>query len=306
MNTTKTNQELSEHDKRLLIINGAEATIQNNQGKLFNYAPFPRSTVDVVLSMGPQLHLSIEQSMKSLLKTQGKEAWGHDLGELLGRMIENDKAFLNKAFEAAIRFYQIDSSEEGMCHTESLEEYLRKTGTCGVFNRNRYLLTDKPQKDEPSENEVEENEVEEIIKLIPAIHLELLYAMLELLEPVFDEPRTVNDRVEHSVWGETSDNARADMLPYDGTPNCAIWEFKRWIDSHGTRRDAMAAAIKQEFQISDHPEINEHMRTGCENLKELDDPAVRFFVDQAEGRMYLDPKGRWVRGPISRGKDGKP
>ena len=290
MNTTNINRELSEYDRRLLIGEEVEHAIRNTQNNLFNYYPFPKSTLIAASSVGPEAHLAIEKSMKFLLKALGKEpGCEHGLDKLLGLMSETTTTFLNKegintefrikeflkkAFLEAIGFYQIDPNKKDMCHTKSLEKYLCETGNCKFFQFIRYWHTDKP----------DENEVEKVIKLIPAIHLELLYAMYELLEPHHYAPWTVNDRVEVSVMRETTESGRADRLQYDENPDCAAREFMRWIRRQGTRRDAMAAAIKRDFQISDHPEINELMRTGCENLKKLDDPAVRFFIAQAEGQ----------------------
>ena len=313
MNTTKTNQELSEYEIRWLISEELNHTIRSTENNLFNYWPFPNSTAVEAFRVGSSAHLSIELSMKFLLKAQGKETKKeHNLAPLLDLMSETTTTFLSKegintealntealekAFEAAISLYQIDSRKEGMCHTKSLKKYLCKTGSAYFFNNNiRYWPIEKP----------DENKVEEVVKLVPAIHLELLYVMRELLDPFHDKPWTVNDRVEHKVILETTGSARAELLPDDGTPDCAAGEFKRWIGSQGTLRDAMAAAIKQDFQISAHPEINELMRAGYENLKKQDDTAVRFFVDQAKGRMHFDPILGWGRGPIPRGKDGKP
>ena len=267
-------QTLSECDQKFLIVEEVRHSINSVQTDLFNYFPFPKSEAKSVSQRGPEAHLSIEKAMKFLLHRKAvKTGRSHGLESLLNLMNEADKEYLERAFREAVEFYLINPTDNGMGHTESLAKYLDKTGSEKFFTLMRYWHIENPTEDK----------MNKIIKLIPAIHSELLYAMLELLMPIHAPLRTVNDRVEDQIIRTTTESQDASRLPYDGTLDCAASECIRWVRRYGTRKEAMTDAIKQRFQVSGYPEINDLFENSYHTLKHLNDPAVRFFIAQADG-----------------------
>ena len=274
-----TNEELTPYERDWLIREEVRRTIVSTSHELFNYWPFPKSNATDVSARGPQAHLAIEKSLKFFLAEAGSNVdRTHDLENLLGELeqVQKDCAqFLETAFQEAREFYCINPEKEGLEHTKSLSSYLNETGNGAFFQLMRYWHIEQRTN----------QSMERIIKLMPVLHLELLYA-IHVLHEIRDTQRTVNDRVDIAVTRETTERASS-ILAYNDNPDCPARECNRYFSQYQTRSAAMAEAIKRKFQVAG-PEFNRFLEQSYQNLKPSTDPAVRYFIAKVAGEMECD------------------
>ena len=271
-----TNEELTCRDRHWLIREEVRRTIVSTSHELFNYWPFPKSNAIDVSARGPQAHLAIEKSMKFILNEAGVRTDNrHNLKDLLDELetVKKESAeFLETAFLEARNFYSINSRKKGLGHARSLSGYLNETGNEKFFQLMRYWHIEQPT----------DQSMQRIIKLVPVLHLELLYA-IGVLHEIPDTQRTVNDRVDIAVTRETTERASS-ILAYNDNPDCPARECIRFFRQYETRSAAMAEAIKRKFQVGG-PEFNSFLERSYQNLKSSTDPAVRYFLAKAAGEM---------------------
>ena len=206
-------------------------------------------------------HLSIEKAIKFLIREAGGEiVEKHHLGNRFRNLKMNDEksaAFLEDAFEAAKNLYGLNDKADGMTHFRSLEVYLETTGSDDVFDQIRYWELD------PSIGEIFLRQVH------ISIHMELLYGLHEILIQPHRDKDTVEARVERAV--ETSIFENGGPIYDRATP------FSQWLNQFGTRREAMAHAVRCNFALEDNY-TSEITSAAYKSLLEAKDLAVRYFA----------------------------
>ena len=228
----------------------------------------PYITIAQVMNRVAIAHLSIEKAIKFLIREAGGERVDiHHLGNRFRELKEHDcesAAFLEDALESAVSFYGLNPREKGMSHLRSLESYLEATGSDGKFNNIRYWEL------RPTLEEV-------LIRQVHiSIHMELLYALHEILiEP--DRPKdTVENRVDRAVETAMSPNA---IIGYGQRPSKRgeLSSYIRWIEDCGSYRAALSTAVRGDFTLGDNY-ASEISRAVYKSLLEAKDPAVRYFA----------------------------
>ena len=234
----------------------------------------------------PIAHLAIERGLKALISDAGGNAEEtHALNRLhkdLKKSDQDSAAYLEMAFEDAVRFFGYNVNRKGFRQFRSLDDYLSKVGTENAFEELRYWAIGEPSKGESP-----------IPYISPPIHRELLCALACLF--LNDDRPTVSDRVErevshamfhgrHLIW-RSDDTSRRDSIHW-------YWE---WLSKgHATRRDALNEAMRSDFIVREDDEfITETLREAYNDLIKSKDPAVRYYIS----RLTYLPKGSQSRNP---------
>ena len=233
---------------------------------------FPHITTAQVMNRVSLAHLSIERTLKFLIYEKGSHAEKiHDLQKLLAelRIHESDAVnFLEEAFQSAVRHYRLKPGAKHMTHFRSLEKYLEETGSRKDFEGIRYWEL------EPSLDKLL------LRRLFLFIHMELLYALHEILiEP--DRPKeTVGARVRWKVrrtlWEDTGLGLRPG--PIEGQP---AERYRQWLDEFPSWEDALGDAVQRDFK-TDNELVNATTREAYASLLESKDPAVRYFASRLD------------------------
>ena len=231
----------------------------------------------------PISHLAIERGLKALISDAGgTEESIHALNKLYENLQNCDKKsseFLAVAFEDAVRFFRYNVKAKGFGHFASLDKYLSKVGTKGVFDALRYWSIGVPGKGE------------RLIRYIsPPIHRELLYALWCLFSDDNPNPETVSGRVERTVT-----HAMLEGRDFVWSPEKkqSIRWYIDWLKDHSTLRGALQEAVSKGLAIRDDEFVSQTLRDAYNELKQSDDPAVLYFIHTL---TYL-PKGSQPRNP---------
>ena len=233
---------------------------------------FPHITAVQVMNRVSLAHLSIERTLKYLIQSGGGSFEEiHDLRNLFAELKHHDPdsaEFLREAFHSAVRHYRLKPGTKHMGHFQSLERYLEETGSNKDFQGIRYWEL-KPSLDEPLLN-----------RLFYVIHMELLYALHEILiEP--DRPKeTVEVRVRWKVgkalWEDVGLGLRVGSI--EGKP---AERYRRWLEEFPSWSGALADAVQRDFETSNEF-VNAATRKAYTSLLESRDPAVRYFASRLD------------------------
>ena len=208
--------------------------------------------------------------MKFVIDEAGGDfAKDHDLPSRLRelRQCEPDSAeFLEEAFEAAVRHYRYNANATDMKHLKSLETYLEATGSDKHFQDIRYW-------------ELTQSTGEIIVRQIYlTLHMELLYAMSEILLAPERPKDIVATRVERAVRGAMFSNRRISYTPGSDKER-SVKAYIEWLQGFAGCREAFAAAYR-EGVATDNAFMLQTLRDAHQELSESKDPAVRYLVQR--------------------------
>ena len=250
-------------EKRYIIQHSIEDVIDVLQGAPIQRDMVAQITVVQVMNRIPVAHLSIERAMKFLItKAGGQFDEEHSLEGRLKELNEHDREaadFLNTAFREAVDHYGYNPKAPYMGHLENLQKYMHETGSNAAFQRMRYW-------------ELEQSLNDDLIrKIYPSLHLELLHALREILLNPERPKDTVTVRAERAAEFALTNNARGTSA------EDSLDRYVEWLQRHDNFRQAMASAVKENFNIGDDY-AQETTRRAYAELMESKDPAVRYFA----------------------------
>ena len=213
-------------------------------------------------------HLSIERAIKFLItEAGGSFLEEHNLRDRYRELLQHDVAsseFLEEAFEAAVHHFRYNYNLTDLKHLKNLERYLEITGSDKVFQDIRYWEL-KQLTDEAVLHHV----------CLP-IHVELLYALSELLLPQDLPKQIVADRVEEAVgqamW-QFQDLAYGPGTPKERSVNAYI----KWRQGFNTWSEALADAVRKGFNLGDDL-MADITRNAYRTLISSSDLAVSYFA----------------------------
>ena len=225
-------------------------------------------TIAQVMNRVSTAHLSIERAMKFLITEAGRPLIeNHDLPSRLNELRQHEPAsaqFLEEAFTAAVEHYQYNANALHMKHLQSLETYLRATGSDKHFQDIRYW-------------ELTQSTNEDIVRKIDlCLHLELLHAVWELLMPAGRTRENVSLRVEGAV--QTALRPRNLAYAPDTERELSVKSYLRWLNGFRSDRDAMTKALR-EGEAPDEQFTLEMLKRAYQELSNSTDLAVRYFAE---------------------------
>ena len=231
---------------------------------------FSHVTAVQVMNRVSLAHLSIERTLKYLIQSGGESFEKiHDLQDLFAELkhCDPDSAeFLREAFHSAVQHYRLKPGAKHLGHFQSLERYLEETGSNEDFQGIRYWEL-KPSLDNPLLN-----------RLFYVIHMELLYALHEILiDP--DRPKeTVEARVRWKIrkvlWEDVGLSLRVGTI--EGQP---AEGYRNWLNEFSSWSGALADAVQRDFKTT-NALANDVTRKAHASLLESKDPAVRYFASR--------------------------
>ena len=280
---------MGEFERRIVQISIEDVIRILEDSPARNHPILPHITIAEVMNRVSIAHLSIEKTIKFLIRKAGGDfEKEHDLGDRFHelRLFDQESAnFLEIAFKAAVKFYGLDSATKGVKYLAELENYLKVTGSINRFNDIRYW-----ELEDPFLVRVELQRVE------LSIHMELMHGLHEILIGP-DRPReTVESRVERAV-----ETAITGLSYGQGTMNGETLNFfTKWVKECGSFGKALCAAVRCNFALENQLAAN-FSRVAYKTLLEAKDPAVRFFAstldvlprqprDVVPEVEWLDPK----------------
>ena len=207
-------------------------------------------------------HLSIERAMKFLIsEADGPTIQKHDLSLLLNELRQQERTsaeFLDEAFKEAVQHYQYNPNMPRMKHLQSLERYLKATGSGKDFQDIRYWELNQS--------------TEEILvgQIYPALHLEILRAVSELLMPPGETKKTISLRVEMAV--------QEAMLPQN-LAYAPGESYIKWLREFETCRKAIRNGVRESAALPDDEFTRETIKEAHEQLRSSKDPAVKYFAE---------------------------
>ena len=233
---------------------------------------FPHITTAQVMNRVSLAHLSIERTLKLLIYEKGAPVEKiHDLLDLFLKLKTHDAEtgeFLEEAFRSAVRHYRLNPAAKHMSHFHSLERYLAETGSNEDFQEIRYWELE-PSLDKPL-----------LTQLFYVMHLELLYALHEILIEPDRTKETVEARVRWKVrkelWEEVGLNLRTGTVkgkPAEG--------YRQWLEQFPSWSKALADAVQGDFETGNEF-VNVATRRAYTSLLESRDPAVRYFASSLD------------------------
>ena len=228
----------------------------------------PEITAYQMMNRAPIAHLSIERGLKSLIiEFGGQHKDEHNLLPLyrkLGKLHPEAATFFSKSFDEAVRTYRYNVNTTGSEHLKSLKDYLSKVGSEKAFTAMRYW-------------EFEQSLDEEVLRRISLpIHRELLHALWQLFMSS-NHRMTVTDRIERTVRDAIFDPPKLAYSPGSEMETVVEW-YANWLfNEHSTCRDALADAVRQNFNVKDDF-INQLLSSAYDALLKSDDPAVQYFA----------------------------
>ncbi len=233
----------------------------------------------------PIAHLAIERGLKALIADSGaKRENTHSLQKLYRDLKEYDAdsaKFLDLAFSDAVDFFEYNTSVKGLRHFRSLDAYLSKTGHANAFNALRYWAIGEDPKD-----------ADPILYISPPIHRELLCALASLIGP--RPNHTVSQRVEQELLQAMFNRRDLWYTSDDSVKKQSIDAYLNWLSKiHKTQRSALEEAVALEFNVSDDEFIKRTLEAAYAELKQSNDPAVRYLID----RLSYLPKDSQRRNP---------
>ena len=205
-------------------------------------------------------HLSIERAMKFLISEAcGPTVQKHDLSLLLNKLRQQEPTsaeFLDKAFKEAVQHYRYNPNMPRMKHLQCLERYLKATGSNKNFQDIRYWELNQS--------------TEEILvgQIYPALHLEILRAVSELLMPPGETKKTISLRVEIAV--------QEAMLPQNLT-YAPGKSYIKWLREFETRREAIRNGVRESAALPDDELIRETIKEAHEKLRSFKRPRRKIL-----------------------------
>ncbi|MCY4617810.1 MAG: hypothetical protein OXD50_04550 [Chloroflexi bacterium] len=247
-------------------------------------------TVVQVMNRVSIAHLSIERALKFLITRAGRPLTKeHHLGDRLRELAQHEPRsadFLNHAFQVAVQHYRLNPKADNMGHLKSLESYLDVAGSDRAFQDLRYW-------------ELHQSPDEVLLRrLYLALHIELLYAVLELLRgrPPTD---TVAIRVERAV--KQAMQPASELACSSGTPQeDYVRSYLAWRRGFASWCDALADAVRSKFTNGDGF-ANGLVVKAYRELLESSDLAVSYFAGTLDvlPRQPRDviPPVEWIETP---------
>ena len=214
-------------------------------------------------------HLSIERAIKYLITAAGaaykKE---HDLKNCYDELSQCDPdsaAFLNQAFQAAVKHYNYNPDKKLMAHLASLPCYLQTTASNAIFQDIRYW-------------ELDQDTGSPILQtIILWIHMELLQALSEILLEAQRSKETVKHRVDRAVQeAMLPSNQFTHSLGFHG--DSPVRRYLDWLNSHESPTDALKHAAESQFEVGDDYSSS-IVKTAHQSLLRASDPAVKYFAN---------------------------
>ena len=221
-----------------------------------------------VMNRASMAHLSIERAIKFLItEAGGVFLEEHDLRDRYRELLQHDPAsskFLEESFEAAVHHFRYNYNLTDLKHLKNLERYLEVTGSAKIFQAIRYW-------------ELKQLTDEAVLRhLCLPIHVELLYALSELLLPQDLPKQIVADRVEEAVgramW-QFQDLAYGPGTPKERSVNAYI----EWRQGFNTWSEALADAVRKGFNLGDDL-MADITRNAYRTLISSSDLAVSYFA----------------------------
>ena len=214
-------------------------------------------------------HLSIERAIKYLITAAGAEfEEEHDLEDRFDELSQCDPesaAFLNQAFQAAVKHYNYNPNKKPIAHLASLHRYLQTTASNAIFNDIRYW-------------ELVQDTGSRILQtIILWIHMELLHALSEILLEAQRSKETVRHRVDRAVQ-------EAMLLPNQlayspgSRKESLVRRYQDWLNSHESPTDALKHAAESQFEVCDDFSSS-IVKTAHQSLLRASDPAVKYFAN---------------------------
>ena len=192
----------------------------------------------------------------------------HNLGRLFQLLQANAPEaakFLKAAFAAAVVHYRYNPNAANMTHLKSLEQYLEVAGSNEAFQDVRYW-------------ELEQSLDEVIVRTIYlSLHIELLYALSEILLDPKRPLQTVNNRVDRAVQHALFPKPDLAYAP-STTKEDSVRAYLNWLRTFSSGRDALADAVQRSFNIGDEFTAN-IARNAYDTLRSSSDLAVRYFAN---------------------------
>ena len=233
---------------------------------------FPHVTTAEVMNRASLAHIAIERTLKLLIYEKGTPFERiHDLRDLWAELKCHDlesAEFLEEAFQSSVRHYRIKPGAKHMTHFRSLERYFEETGSDEDFQEIRYWEL------EPSLDKLL------LRQLFLSIHMELLYAVHEILiEP--DRPKeTVEVRVRRKVRKALWEEAWQCLRP-GPTEGQLAERYRQWLEGFPSWEDALSDAVRRNFETGNEL-VNAATRRTHTSLLESKDPAVRYFASRMD------------------------
>ena len=253
----------------------------------------PERNIVQLTNRAPIAHLAIERGIKALINDAGGDAeHTHGLQKLYRDLSNyNVDAFdyLDSVFSDAVSFFGYNVNVKGYGQLRSLKIYLESVGTDKAFKVLRYWVLGESSNDQES-----------VPNIFLSIHRELLCA----LGLIFSSRswKTVSGRVETIVTHAMSDGRRLAYNSDDTSRKKVIDCYWNWLfRDHTTRRDALRTAVEQDFAVIDDEVIRGMLCDGYRELRESEDPAVRYFarslsylpLDSQERTPGVSPEMQW-------------
>ena len=180
-------------------------------------------------------HLSIERVMKFIItEAGGPLVKDHDLPSRLNELRQNEQhsaKFLEEAFENAVRHYRYNANATHMKHLKSLDTYLEATGSDDRFQDIRYW-------------ELTQSTNEMILRTIYlTLHMELLYALREILLVSKSPKDTVSGRVERTI--QRFMRATRILICTEGSEKeRSVRSYLEWLNEFDCCGKALAEAVR--------------------------------------------------------------
>ena len=253
-----------ENSERYFVLHSVQDVIRILHGEPVQADMVPQITIVQVMNRISIAHLSIERALKFLITESGGDFdKNHDLPSHLKELKQHNSAaagFLEEAFQDAVQHYGYNPNAAHMGHLKTLTEYLKATGSDKAFQDIRYW-------------ELGQSLHEVVLRQIYlALHIELLHAVSEIL-PAPNRPMDkATDRVERVVRDALIRSARGTSIKESHD------SYIGWIQGHGNFREAMAAAVRDNFKIGD-AYAEDNTRKAHLELTESSDPAVSYFAN---------------------------
>ena len=239
----------------------------------------PELTIVELMNRASLAHLSIERALKFLITDAGGPLEPeHDLGDRYLQLKQHDTGsaqFLEKAFCSAVQHFRYNPNASNLTHLKTLEIYLRTTGSNAAFQGIRYWeLTQSLSGVLPYQVHL-------------TLHLELLYALSEILLAPNRSMEMADNRVERKVHDAMFDTVALGYSP-ETPKEKSVHAYIKWAMSFGSTREALANAVKQGFKTGD--DFMEAMtRKAHSTLLASKDVAVRYFANALD---ILPPQSR--------------